>query len=107
MADIVGEPVTAEGETSACQTIGVSEDQPPLKRRKPREYGQRGTIELESRLTRVLSCSVCLDLPFGPVYQVREIFTDLMKTQNCGFAIVIRRNLSVFSQECELGILSL
>ena len=78
MADVMEEPVTAEGESSACQTIGVSEDQPPLKRRKPREYGQRSTVELESRLARVLSCSVCLDLPFGPVYQVISLY-DLLK----------------------------
>lgn len=70
MAD-VEETIAPEGESSACQTIGVSEDQPPLKRRKGKDYaGQRGILDLESRLSRVLSCSVCLDLPFGPVYQV-------------------------------------
>ena len=70
MADVMEEPGTPEGESSACQTIGVSDDQPPLKRRKPIDYGQRSAVDLESRLSRVLSCSVCLDLPFGPVYQV-------------------------------------
>ncbi|XP_065065089.1 zinc finger TRAF-type-containing protein 1-B-like [Rhopilema esculentum] len=69
MAD-VEESITPEGESSACQTIGVSDDQPPFKRRKAQDYSQaRSTSDLETRLLRVLSCSVCLDLPSGSIYQ--------------------------------------
>ncbi len=64
------EPTTPEGEGSACQTIGVSEDQPPLKRRKE-NFCPMKKSDLETRLLRVLSCSVCLDLPSGAIYQVR------------------------------------
>ena len=76
MADVEDAVTTDEGEAgSACQTIGVSgDDQPPIKRRKAKDFGQRNIPDLESRLLRVLSCSVCLDLPSGAVYQVKFCF---------------------------------
>lgn len=84
MADVGDTATPDEGEAgSACQTIGVSsDDQPLLKRRKTKDFGQRNIPDLESRLLRVLSCSVCLDLPSGAVYQVKfccKIKFDLVR----------------------------
>ena len=65
---------------SACQTIGLREE-PPLKRRKGKDFCPLSSVNLEARLLRVLSCSVCLDLPAGPVYQVQPFvfFVDYIR----------------------------
>eukprot|EP00794_Sanderia_malayensis_P018674 gene18674-20559_t len=100
----VGESVSTEVDESACQTIGVSDDQPSPKRRKVGEFCPLKTLDLEARLHRVLSCTVCLDLPFGAIYQCQNGHLNCSRCFNHLLADARLKNESAKCPSCRIEI---